>query len=250
MQIIPVIDLKNGHVVRGIAGQRDQYQPIQSQLTTATDPLNIAKAFREYFGLTQLYLADLDAIQHEQPHFSVYQELHENGFKMWIDAGLRDLKLAHQLFDANVNAVIVGLETTPGPTHIAELVQTFGAERIIFSLDLQNGQPLGNLHAWNLHDQQTTEQTAGWQIAQQCFAAGIRRMIVLDLSGVGMENGVPTQKLCEQLRAESPELELITGGGIRHRNDLHTLNHAQINAVLIASALHNGTITANDLQPF
>ena len=63
MRIIPVIDLAAKTVVHAVAGRRNQYRPIESKLCESTSPIDIAQAFRSRFGLTELYLADLDAIQ-------------------------------------------------------------------------------------------------------------------------------------------------------------------------------------------
>src|SRR5207253_1947746 len=62
MRILPVLDLQNGVVVRGLAGRRAEYRPVVSRLTTSHQPLDIAQAFRDIFGFEHLYLADLDAI--------------------------------------------------------------------------------------------------------------------------------------------------------------------------------------------
>ena len=86
------------------------------------------------------------------------------------------------------------------------------------------------------------------EIARQCLSLGIRRMIVLDLASVGVGGGVAQLNLCQRLLEEDAELELITGGGVRDVTDLHTLKNAGIKGVLIASALHNGSITPQDLQ--
>ena len=64
-------------------------------------------------------------------------------------------------------------------------------------------------------------------------------MIVLDLAGVGAEAGVPTIPLCQRLRAvHGPEIEIITGGGVRNADDLRALEAAGVDGVLVASALH------------
>ncbi|MFM8221178.1 MAG: nickel transporter, partial [Planctomycetaceae bacterium] len=44
MQVIPVLDLLGGVVVRGVAGQRDSYRPIVSQLVDGAEPLAVARA--------------------------------------------------------------------------------------------------------------------------------------------------------------------------------------------------------------
>ena len=62
MRVLPVLDVLKGHVVRGVAGRRQEYRPIQSRLASSSQPLAIAGGFRRHFGLTEFYLADLDAI--------------------------------------------------------------------------------------------------------------------------------------------------------------------------------------------
>ena len=63
MRIIPVLDVLKGRVVRGIAGQRDSYQPIQSILTPNADVRSVCTAFRQQFGISEYYIADLDGIE-------------------------------------------------------------------------------------------------------------------------------------------------------------------------------------------
>lgn len=242
MKILPVLDIKDGCVVRGVAGERDAYRPVKSRLADSADVLAIAVAYREHFSLRELYVADLDAILERRPNVDAYRELTAAGFTLWIDAGLRDVAGAKPLFDAGAKTVIAGLETSPGPDHIEQLIGEFGADRVVFSLDMQNGQPMADPNVWGTDDPHT--------LALRAIELGVGRMIVLDLAGVGVAAGVPTLELCRKLRAESPHLELITGGGVRNLADLRVLQKANINAALVASALHNGSMTPGDLAAF
>ena len=63
MQIIPVIDIRNGSAVRAVAGERSQYRPLESRLTDSTEPAEVLKALQREFGFTHCYVADLDAIE-------------------------------------------------------------------------------------------------------------------------------------------------------------------------------------------
>ena len=56
MRVIGVIDLRNGRAVRACAGHRDRYPPIG-------DPVDLARRYVDHYKLTELYLADLDAIE-------------------------------------------------------------------------------------------------------------------------------------------------------------------------------------------
>ena len=71
MQIIPVIDLKGGVVVHGIAGQRQSYAPVESQLGCDASPLSVAAALRDHTGCETMYVADLDALAGEAPDESL-----------------------------------------------------------------------------------------------------------------------------------------------------------------------------------
>ena len=61
MQLLPVIDVLRGIVVRGVGGRRDEYQPLTSRLCAEPSLTAVAAGFRAV-GLEQIYLADLDAI--------------------------------------------------------------------------------------------------------------------------------------------------------------------------------------------
>ena len=48
MRILPVLDLKGGQVVRGLAGRRQEYQPIRSRLTPSCQPLAVVAVVAPY----------------------------------------------------------------------------------------------------------------------------------------------------------------------------------------------------------
>src|SRR5947207_2165575 len=106
MRILPVLDLKDGQVVRGVAGRREEYRPVGSQLTASAAPLDVARAFRDRFGLEEIYLADLDAIAGAPPALGVYAGLRGLGFRLWVDAGVRDEASARVLAGAGVERIV------------------------------------------------------------------------------------------------------------------------------------------------
>src|SRR5438876_2234586 len=101
MSILPVIDLMHGQVVRGIAGRREEYRPIVSKIAGTAQPLDVARAFREQFGFEALYLADLDSIGGAEPASAVYRTLQDDGFELWVDAGIRSAGEATRLRELN-----------------------------------------------------------------------------------------------------------------------------------------------------
>src|SRR5262245_38013639 len=121
MIVIPVIDLKGGLVVRGIAGRREEYRPIVSQLASEPAPWAIAQAFVEHFGFRNVYVADLDAITGREPDFDAYDEISRSGLSPWIDAGVGTIQQARALLKTS-GSIIVGLESLASPEELAEIV--------------------------------------------------------------------------------------------------------------------------------
>ncbi len=247
MRIIPVIDLLGGVVVRGVAGNRESYRPIESRLACDVSPEDVARAIHERFRLDTFYVADLDAIAGAEPAWDIYWGLAPSAASLWIDAGLADSARAHRLagFVATFGGesrVICGLESLPDAGSLAEFIAIVGAERLVFSLDLKQGRPLSTISAWR--------EAGAEEIAAEALEAGVRRMIVLDLAQVGVYGGAGALRLCETIRGLDPGLELITGGGVRSLADIQTLANVGCDAVLVASALHDGRITPGDLARF
>ena len=52
MLAIPVLDVLNGVIVRGVGGRRNEYRPVESVLTQSARPLDVAQAFRDRLSLT------------------------------------------------------------------------------------------------------------------------------------------------------------------------------------------------------
>jgi uncharacterized protein related to proFAR isomerase len=67
---------------------------------------------------------------------------------------------------------------------------------------------------------------------------------------VGMAAGIRGLELVTAIHLRWPDLELITGGGVRSVDDLESLARIGVAGVLVASALHNGQLTADDIRRF
>jgi phosphoribosylformimino-5-aminoimidazole carboxamide ribotide isomerase len=240
MYIVPVMDLKDGLVVRAVAGRRHEYRPVRSQLTDSPRPLDVARAFRDLFGLDLFYLADLDALEGAAPALETYGALRAEQFRLWVDAGVRETADALRIASAGVEAVVLGLETVNGPEVLAPACRELGTERVVFSLDLKDGTPLGHGTAWDEGDAET--------IAARAVAIGLTRLIVLDLARVGGGAGTATEELCARLSAQHPHVEIVAGGGVRGVGDLQRLREVGVQGALVASAFHDGQIRPEEIQ--
>ena len=239
MLVLPVLDILNGQVVRGVAGHRQEYCQIVSQLTPNSDPFSIACAIRDTFGLVDLYVADLDGIVHRQPRIDLYRHLIADGFRLLVDAGIRHFEEATHLRSQVDVDVVVGLESCRSPDELARIAVQI--PNVTFSLDLRRGHPCraSDAEVW------ASEPIA---IIQQVVQSNVNSIIVLDLSDVGMATGGSTDSVCREIRNDFPEVRLVAGGGVRGPHDLVRLSSLGVDAVLVASALHDGRLVRSEID--
>ncbi len=240
MQVIPVLDLLDGHVVRAVRGERAAYLPIRSSLAAGSEPLAIARALLAASGARTLYIADLGAILQQRAHVETLAALRAAlpGIDIWLDAGYADYPSMQALF-----ARIDG-SSPPAPHAAAALVPVFGTESLqdirapraahaagfspILSLDHRAGRLLG---APDLHDGAGPART-WWP----------RRVIAMTLDHVGSYDG-PDLVTFEHIRANAPaDTEVIGAGGIRDSDDMAAAARTGASAWLVASALHDRRI--------
>jgi phosphoribosylformimino-5-aminoimidazole carboxamide ribotide isomerase len=239
MRVIPVLDLLDGKVVHAVGGRRQEYRPITSKWTSSTQAEEVARALMEQFGFREFYVADLDAIARRPLNCRALEELRSLGLYCWLDGGIRDDATARQVAEI-AETVVVGLETIEGPYALRAITRELPLPRLVFSLDLRAGRPLGDGGAWG--------QAPPKEIAGQALSLGVERVLVLDLARVGSNTGPGSLELCEWLIAQPACRETSLGGGVRGPGDLQSLRRCGINAVLVASALHDGRIAPEDLN--
>jgi phosphoribosylformimino-5-aminoimidazole carboxamide ribotide isomerase len=68
----------------------------------------------------------------------------------------------------------------------------------------------------------------------------------LDLDQVGTEYGINRESLKKIV--ETVEIDILVGGGIRNMHELKMLERLGIYGVLIATILHNGKLTIDELR--
>jgi phosphoribosylformimino-5-aminoimidazole carboxamide ribotide isomerase len=232
MQVIPVLDLLDGHVVRAMRGERSRYRPIRSSLCATSDPLSIARALVAATGASALYVADLGAILQRGAHDAVLAGLCDalgDSAEVWLDAGFtafapmralveRTARLSRAAKRARIVPVF-GTETLLDQGAITE-ASASGFEPIL-SLDYRGGRALGSAH----------DESAWWP----------SRVIVMTLDHVGAYAG-PDLDTFAAVRALAGEREVIGAGGVRHDADLALAADSGAFGWLVASAIHDGTV--------
>jgi phosphoribosylformimino-5-aminoimidazole carboxamide ribotide isomerase len=229
-----------GRVVRAVGGQRAQYQPLVSALTASCAPVDVLTALVEQANAFEVYIADLDAISGDGIPSPILHDLIEQSQSrqvFWIDVGLRSRESLMRLpYRPDVWPVIAS--ETAGPVATAEIAYSMvKGDQFAFSIDLRGGGLICDWRAWGLRHERDA-----LGLARQVVGLGVRTVIVLDLARVGTGTGTGTEPLLNAIRNEFPTIDLIAGGGVKDWTDVGRLGAAGADAVLVASALHDGTI--------
>jgi phosphoribosylformimino-5-aminoimidazole carboxamide ribotide isomerase len=239
--VIGVIDLRGGRAVRARGGQRERYEPVHGVAGAAIengDAVAVAHRFVNGLGVAGLYVADLDAIVDRTPQDALVRQIASLGARLWLDAGVTSVDEARAALDRGATHVVVGLETLPSLNALESICVAACGQRVVFSLDLREGQPIA-----------ASEDLARRPpdvLVREAVNTGVSAVIVLDLARVGTARGVDLE-LVSRLRHAAPETALIAGGGVRNRADLIALKAAGCAGSLVATALLDGTLTAGDL---
>ena len=187
----------------------------------------------------------LDAIQHGSLSTECWQSIAAAGLRLWLDAGIPNSSIARRVIDTIGQAAIsvdlvVGLESLESEKELAAICDVCRTGPPIFSLDMQEGQPLVRNRAWR-----------GLSPVELVFMAqsvGICQVIVLDLADVGTNLGTRTLDLCQSITQMTAIQTVIAGGGVRGVDDLGALAEAGAGAALVASALHDGRLTREEIR--
>lgn len=241
MHIIGVIDLKDGNAVHARGGRREQYAPIarSAGLEVNGNPLVLARMYLEAFKLSDIYVADLNAIRStgSGSQDDIIGVISALGASLWIDAGIARAADARRVVSAGAHILVVGLETLPSFDALADICRS-SPRPVIFSLDLREGAPFAGGAAAGVDSPET--------IAAQAVRAGAQSIVVLDLARVGAREG-PDVSLLHRVRAAVPDTPVLAGGGIRDLQDLQQLAQIGCAGALVATAIHEGRLTPADI---
>lgn len=222
MDVIPVLDLKGGTVVRARMGRRDQYRPIETPLSATSDPLDVARGLLSIHPFPIVYVADLDAIERTGDNGAVLRRLKAEfpHVTLWVDNGLAGLAAAEDWLAEGLGHLVVGSEAQQN----SELVRRIAEhDRVILSLDFRDQAFQGP--------------------AALLADAGLwpRRVIVMTLTRVGSGTGPDLERL-GTIRHAAPTCRVYAAGGVRDAADLRALRGSGMAGALVASCLHDGRL--------
>jgi phosphoribosylformimino-5-aminoimidazole carboxamide ribotide isomerase len=237
MQIIPVIDLRDGAAVHAKAGDRAKYQPVQHSQVRDGDVGALA-IFYARRTPSAIYVADLDAIGGAAPQVPCWTQIvRACDAPLWIDAGIRneadlDAFLHFQSHCSLRHRLVIGAETLTGAHSIGEISKRIDPQHIVLSLDRRDGVPLGS----------SRTSDAEKEIVKEARDARVRAVITLDLAAVGVGRATDFFHTWQPLMLEFADLQWYLGGGVKGPSDLIAAKQIGYSGVLSATAILQGAL--------
>lgn len=232
--ILPAIDLHNGQSVRLYQGDYQQVTLINK------DPVIQAENIYAT-GVHHLHLVDLDGAKSGQvENYLIIKKIRQKfqGF-LELGGGIRDQKTAKTYLDMGIYRVIIGSAALEDPDMVKELLQQYGAERIVIGVDGKDGKVAVN--GWLEQSDVSMEQ-----LIKEMIKYGAKSFIVTDVKRDGTMEG-PNLDLLMKLTQKLPQANIVASGGVRDLKDLHNLKALGIRDVIIGKALYEKTITLENI---
>jgi len=228
--IIPAIDILDGKCVRlfkGDYGQVKQY---------ADNPVEVALKF-ERDGAKYLHVVDLDGAKNGS---AINSDIVLNIAKaikipVQIGGGIRDLSTAERYLENGIDRIILGTSAVLDPSLLKTLLERFGSDRIIVSVDIKDGKVA--VKGWL--------ENSGIEMDEfldRIKKLGISRIIITDVSRDGALQG-PNYQLAESIKG----FKVITAGGVSCDEDIQKFK--TVEGVIVGKAIYEGKVKLlkNDL---
>jgi len=232
MIIFPAIDLRQGRCVRLRRGRPD------AETLYSDDPVAVAERWMRE-GAQWLHVVNLDgAFGVSSPNLRIAGQIAASvEVPLQFGGGLRTLADIEKALGLGITRVILGTVALHQPQLVAQAIERFGPERIMVSIDAQDGRVAAR--GWReLSDLKAVA------LARRMRDIGVQRVVYTDISRDGMLTGVNVPAT-ERLARESG-LRVIAAGGVASLKDIQMLKAAEesgIEGVIIGQALYTGAIS-------
>ncbi len=228
MKLFPAIDIRAGQAVRLYQGDYDRmtvYNP---------DPVAQAEAFLAC-GAQFLHVVDLDGaagVYNAQTRDAIAAIAAKSGVFTEVGGGIRDEYGVRQYLNLGVDRCILGTAAVKDFSFTQRMVQKYGA-KIAVGVDIKGGMVA--ISGWR-----EITQESGLTFSRRCASAGVKALIVTDISRDGTLHGANLELYREMLAI--PGVEITASGGIQAMEELEALNAMGCHAAILGRSLYTGAI--------
>ncbi|MFC6873915.1 1-(5-phosphoribosyl)-5-[(5-phosphoribosylamino)methylideneamino]imidazole-4-carboxamide isomerase [Halobellus marinus] len=226
-EVVPAVDMQDGEVVQLVQGERGTEKRYG-------DPVAAAERWVEA-GAETLHLVDLDgAFEGERENAAAVEAVVDAvDVPVQLGGGIRTAADAADLLDRGVARVILGTAAVEEPELVAEISDEYPG-RVMVSLDAKDGEVV--VSGW-------TEGTGldPAEAAARYKELGAGAILFTDVDVEGQLGGVQTN--VTRRVVEAVDIPVVASGGVASLEDVRALREAGAAAVVVGTALYEGTFT-------
>ena len=230
MDVIPAIDLLEGHCVRLYQGDYDQSEIFSK------DPVAMAQHWAS-LGASLLHVVDLDGAKTGDPINlpTIAKIAAALDIPVQVGGGLRTRDRVAELLGLGVQRAILGTVAIENPDLVAELCQEF-PNQIVVGIDARNGKVA--TRGWK-----ETSTVDAIPLGKAMAEAGACAIIYTDIQRDGTLSGPNIPQLRDM--AEALDIPVIASGGVSSITDLLaliSLEPAGVSGAIVGKAIYTDNI--------
>ncbi|WP_049983914.1 1-(5-phosphoribosyl)-5-[(5-phosphoribosylamino)methylideneamino]imidazole-4-carboxamide isomerase [Halorubrum sp. BV1] len=233
-EVIPAVDVQDGEVVQLVGGERGTGKRYG-------DPVEAAERWIDA-GAETLHLVDLDgAFEGERANAAAIESVVEAvpaGVGLQLGGGIRTADDARDLLDLGLDRVILGTAAVESPEIVAAIDETH-PNSVVVSLDAKDGEVV--VGGW-------TEGTGldPAEAASRYADLGAGAVLFTNVDVEGQLAGI--DRTAVERVVEAVDVPVVASGGVATTDDVVALKEAGAAAVVVGTALYEGTFTLREAQ--
>lgn len=227
MSLVPVMDIKQGKVVMGDQGERDSYQPVDSDIVDSANPEEVLEEFDRRYNFKAIYIADIDSLEDYGDNINTVRRISESFEKeVMLDCGFCDYESFDSEILSFVDKFIVPTESLESLDELKKLIDKHPDSEFVVSIDLEKEKFISKIDEENIQS-----------FLADVMDLGITEVVLLDITQVGTEKG-PSKQVVEIAEEIEEDFKVVSGGGVRNREDYREFLKNGVDKVLVATSLH------------
>lgn len=233
MIIFPAVDIKDNNCVRLTQGDFDKVK------VYSENPPKMAKMWKDE-GAEFLHVVDLDGARSESLiNKESIDKMVKVGIPIQVGGGIRSVEKVKYLLDLGVNRVILGTAAIENPKLVKKLLEIYGNEKIVISIDAKDGKVA--TRGW-----ERLSEVDSVELCKNLERMGVKTIVYTDIAKDGMLEG-PNFEIYERL-AEETNLQVIVSGGVSFMKDIERLKKLNPYGVIIGKAFYDNLLDFKEVK--
>lgn len=241
-RILPCLDVKAGRVVKGVNFVN---------LKDAGDPVELAKVYNEA-GADELVFLDITATHEDRGTIIdvVYRTAEQVFIPLTVGGGIQSLENVKNLLRAGADKVSINSAAVRDPDFINRASDRFGNQCIVVAIDARRRNIPDN-QGWDVYVRGGRENTGIDALlwAKEVEKRGAGELLVTSMDADGTKAGYDLG--LTRAIADAVQIPVVASGGAGTCKHIHAaLTDGKAEAALLASLLHYGELTVNEIKNY